>query len=249
MLVSERQQLRLVAVAGDGYVVVDGAAGGRVAEFGARDDVLLRQLRDEHAAFCGEGNDGKGRGLAVVVTPHFGPGSEVAFPVFRIRSQFALPVLCYFGVFDAPFGSRQDQVLHVFVPDEMQEHPQILHHGTRHAYFVDGMNVNHPGETNLGALEREAFVEIGKAGCDRLEDIGVASLGVIEAGGVYEESVGVWDGVDLHFWGTFFFRGGQYLLCRTTDICCSRRLLRRGGGRSYMKEDHRLSRHPDPSLF
>ena len=202
---AERQQLRLVAVAGDGHVVVDGAAGGRVAEFRARDDVLLRQLRDEHAAFCGEGDDGKGRGLAVVVPAHFGPGGEGAFPVFRIRSQFALPVLCYFGVFDALFESRQDQVLYVSVPGEMQEHPQILHRGTGHAYFVNGINVNDPGETDLGALEHEAFVEIGKAGCDRLEDIRVASLGVVEAGGVYEEGVGVWDGVDLHFWGTYYF--------------------------------------------
>lgn len=67
------------------------------------------------------------------------------------------------------------------------------------------MNLNDPGETDLGALEREAFVQIGQAGCDRLEDIGVTSLGVGEAGGVYEEGVGVWDGVDLHFWGTFVF--------------------------------------------
>lgn len=76
----------VAAVAGDGHVVVDGAAGGRVAEFGARDDVFLRQLRDEHAAFCGEGDDGEGRGLAVVVPPHSGPGGEGAFPVFRSLS-------------------------------------------------------------------------------------------------------------------------------------------------------------------
>lgn len=85
----------------------------------------------------------------------------------------------------------------------MLKHLQILRRGPHHADFIDRMNVDDSGEVNLYALEGEAFVHISEARCDGLEDVSVASCGVIKAGRVYEKGLRIWDWKDLDVRSTY----------------------------------------------